>query len=144
MPAEKTLTPELRAAFGTIADFLIPAYNAFPAATTVGVHEHLLDDVLGARPDIAEAFFRGVAAIDTRDISASVNAIFRDDPGAFNAVSLAASGGYYMAPEVRRILGYPGQESLTYDSHQVQAYLTDGTLERVVRRGPIYRATPHS
>lgn len=142
MSAAKKLTPELRDRFGRIADLLIPAHKAFPAATAVGVHEKTLDDVLGFRPDLAEAFFRGLERVDGADLSASVNALFRDDPDAFNAVSLVASGGYYMKPEVRAVLGYPGQESVTYDAHAVPGYLTDQSLERVIRRGAIYRPTP--
>ena len=56
--------------------------------------------------------------------------------------SLTASGGYYMSPRVREILGYPGQEAVPYDPHAVADYLTDHMLERVARRGPIYRETP--
>lgn len=142
MSANTQLTPELRALFGQVADLLIPAYKQMPSATSVGVHEKLLDDVLGFRPDIVEAFFRGMGKIDGNDLSASVNALFRDDEEAFGAVSLAASGGYYMTEPVRKALGYPGQESLTYDAYAVPDYLVSHMLERVAQRGPVYRTTP--
>jgi hypothetical protein len=142
MPAKTQVTPELRALFGRVADLLIPAYKQMPAATSVGVHEAMLDKVLEFRPDIVEAFFRGMGKVDPHDISGSVNALFRDDADAFGAVSLAASGGYYMTEPVRKALGYPGQESLTYDAHEVPDYLVSHMLERVVRRGPAYRPTP--
>ena len=138
------ITPEMRTLFGQVADMLIPAYKKFPAATAVGVHEKLLDDVLGFRPDLVEAFLCGLARIDAGALSQSVNALYRDDPDAFNALSLVASGGYYMAPEVRTVLGYPGQESLTYDPREVADYLTDHMLERVASRGSFYRQTPAS
>lgn len=141
MPLQQ-LTPEMRQLFGEIADLLIPAYQKMPAATAVGVHQKLLDDVLGFRPDMAEAFFRGLGAIKSGSISENLNALYRADAEAFGAISLAASGGYYMAPEVRAALGYPGQESLTYDPHATPDYLVDHLLERVARRGPIYRPTP--
>lgn len=140
--APMKLTTELRVAFGKVADLLIPAYKSYPAATSVGVHEKVLDDVLDFRQDIVEAFLRGAAQIDTENVSESVNALCKSDPEAFNALSLAASGGYYMTYEVRTILGYPGQESLTYDAHAVPDYLIDHRLEKVARRGPIYRSTP--
>lgn len=142
MSSHKQLTPALRKTFGEIADLLIPAYKNLPAATTVGVHEKLLDDVLGFRPDIVDAFFRGLAEIQSGKISEDLNALYRADPDAFGAISLAASGGYYMSPEVRAALGYPGQESLTYDPHATPDYLVDHLLERVALRGPIYRPTP--
>ena len=96
------LSTEQRAAFAAVADLLIPAYKKYPSATSVGVHEKMLDDVLGFRPDIVDAFMRGVAAIDVGDLSASVNTVYKADPDAFNALSLAASGGYYSTPEVTR------------------------------------------
>lgn len=136
------LTPEARDLFGRIADLLIPAYNHFPAATAVGVHEALLDQVLGFRPDIVDDFLRGLRQVDPASLSDSVNALYRDDAAAFNALSLAASGGYYMTPAVREVLGYPGQEAVPYDPHSVPDYLTDHMLERVARRGAIYRQTP--
>lgn len=140
--SSKKLTPELRAAFALVADLLIPAYKGYPSATSVGVHEKMLDDVLGFRPDITEAFLRGVAAIDAAHLSASVNTLYKADPEAFNAISLAASGGYYMTAQVRTVLGYPGQESVPYNPHEVPDFLMNHRLEAVARRGPIYRSTP--
>ncbi|WP_374379624.1 hypothetical protein [Dongia sp.] len=142
MSASTQLTPAMRDVFGQIADLLIPAYKHLPAATTVGVHRALLDDVLTFRPDIVEAFFRGLATIGADTLSADLNNLYRSDPEAFGAISLAASGGYYMSPEVRTALGYPGQESLTYNPHAVPDYLVDHLLERVSLRGPVYRPTP--
>ncbi|CAN5424358.1 hypothetical protein BH10PSE7_BH10PSE7_18370 [soil metagenome] len=139
---QNQITPDMRAVFGLIADLLIPAYKHLPAATAVGVHEKLLDDVLDFRPDIAEAFMRGIAKIEAGTLSLNLNALYREDADAFTAISLVASGGYYMAPEVRAALGYPGQESLKYDPHEVADYLVDHSLERVSRRGSIYRTTP--
>jgi hypothetical protein len=142
MSAEKQLTPAMRDIFKQIADLLIPAYKHLPAASAVGVHEKLLDDVLTFRPDIVDAFFRGLATIEAGTLSANLNSLYRGDPDAFGAISLAASAGYYMSPEVRSALGYPGQESLTYNPHDVPGYLVDHLLERVSLRGPIYRPTP--
>jgi len=136
------LTPELRATFGAVADLLIPAYKKYPSASAVGVHEKMLDDVLGFRPDVVDAFLRGVAAVDPANLSGSLNLLFRADPDAFAAIGLVASGGYYMTPEVRAVLGYPGQEAVPYDAHAVPDYLLDQRLETVARRGPIYRSTP--
>jgi hypothetical protein len=136
------LTTELRVTFAAVADLLIPAYKKYPSASSVDVHEKMLDDVLSFRPDIVGAVLRGLVVIDTADLSASVNALCKDDPDAFGAISLAASGGYYMTREVREVLGYPGQESVVYDSHAVPDFLVNQQLEKVARRGPIYRSTP--
>jgi hypothetical protein len=136
------LTTDLRVTFAAVADLLIPAYKKYPSASSVDVHKKMLDDVLSFRPDIVGAVLRGLAVIDTADLSDSVNALYKDDPDAFGAISLAASGGYYMTREVREVLGYPGQESVVYDAHAVPDFLVNQQLEKVACRGPIYRSTP--
>lgn len=130
-----------RATYAAFADFLIPAHGKMPSSSDAGVASGLLDDVLRLRPDIEEAFFRGLDALVGKDPKAAANELYKSDEEAFNALSLAASAAYYMAPGPREALGYPGQESLTYDAHAVPDYLTDGLLERVVRRGTIYKPT---
>ena len=53
-----------------------------------------------------------------------------------------ATGGYLMSETVREAMGYPGQEPAPYDPHETPEYMTNGMLERVTLRGPIYRPTP--
>lgn len=142
MSIEQKLTQEARSAFSLAADFLIPAYGKMPSATSVEVDKEMLEKVLEFRPDIADAFFRGLSKIDTGNVAESLNSIFREDPDGFNAISLAASAGYYMTESVRQLLGYPGQESLKYDTHEVPDFMMDHMLERVAKRGTIYRTTP--
>ncbi len=141
-PIHGRLTAELRGVFKKLADVLIPAHGKMPAASAVGVHEGLLDDVLKHRPDIRDDLLRALTAAQGREPPAVANNLLRQDAAAFNALGLAVSGAYYMSPRVRELLGYPGQESVTYDPYATPNYLTDGMLERVVARGPIYRPTP--
>jgi hypothetical protein len=144
MPATMPFNDAQRQAFAAFADVLIPAYGRMPAASTVGVAGDMLDEVLRLRPDIHAAFGRGLDSLGGADPSSAANELMAGDPEAFNALSLAASAGYYMTEAVRECLGYPGQESLVYDAHATPDYMTNGLLERVVRRGPVYRATPMS
>ena len=137
-----TLTDADRAKFAALADRLIPAYRNMPAASEVDVQHAMLDLALQARPDLAEDFARGLAACSAETPSESINALFRQDHAAFGAVNLMAVAAYYMTDEARRLIGYPGQESPPYDPHETPSYLVDGSLERVVRRGPLYRPTP--
>ncbi|HXQ84473.1 MAG TPA: hypothetical protein VN769_10445 [Xanthobacteraceae bacterium] len=141
-PTPSRLTPELRAVFEQLADVLVPAHGKMPAASAVGTHEGLLDDVLKHRPDIRDDLLRALTAAQGREPRAGANDLLRKDAAAFNALGLAVSGAYYMSPRVRELLGYPGQESVSYDPYATPNYLTDGMLERVVARGPIYRPTP--
>jgi len=131
-----------RAKFAAIADRLIPASGKMPAASAAGVQHAMLDLALQSRPDLTEDFTRGLSACSVDAPSQSINALFREDRTGFNAVNLIAVAAYYMTDEVRYLIGYPGQESPAYDPHETPDYLVDGTLERVVRRGPLYRPTP--
>ena len=142
MAAPSRLSPEERATFVGLADFLIPRHGRLPAAIEVGAHEELLDRVLGHRPDIVEDLLRGLAAAQGAEPSEAANRLSQSDAAAFNAVTLAASAAYYMCDEVRALIGYPGQEKAPYDPHETPVYLTNGMIERIVLRGPIYRPTP--
>lgn len=139
-----SLTEAQRVRFAALADRLLPAWGSMPAASAVKVHREMLDLALQSRPDLAGEFARGLAACANGEPSEAINRLFRTDHTAFNAVNLVATAAYYMTDEVRARLGYPGQENAPYDPHETPAYLVDGTLERVVRRGPIYRPTPRS
>ncbi len=136
------LSDDERAWFKSLADYLIPAAGKMPAASAVGVHEGLLDRTLEARPDLVEDLKRGIASTAGKPVGPTLNALMKEDEAAFQAISLAASGGYYMAPDVRERLGYPGQGEAAYDPHETPEYLTNGMIERVARRGPLYRPTP--
>jgi hypothetical protein len=137
-----TLSDSDRAVFAAIADIIIPAWERMPAASTVGVHTDLLDAVLRARPDLADGVRQTIEHCRDREPSEAVNSLYREKRAAFDAFTLAVTGGYYMADKVRVLLGYPGQESPEYDPYETAQYLTDGILERVTRRGAIYRSTP--
>ena len=131
-----------RETFGAMADIIVPAWERMPSATAIGVHKGLLDAVLRARPDLTDGVKSAIAACRTGSPSETVNALFQSDRNAFDAFTLAVTGAYYMDPTVRGLLGYPGQESPPYDPMETPDYLTDGLLERVTRRGAIYKPTP--
>lgn len=131
-----------RGIFGKMADIIIPAWEQMPSASAVGVHEKLLDAVLQARPDLVDGVKSAVEFCRGRSAGEAVNDLFRSDKAVFDAFTLAATGAYYMDKTVRKLLGYPGQESPPYDPMETPDYLTDGLLERVTRRGAIYKSTP--
>ena len=136
------LTENDRDVFAKMADVIIPAWQRMPAASAVGIHRELLDDVLRVRPDIVESVGQAIAFCRGRPASESVNALFHENKPAFDAFTLAATGAYYMNDKVRQLVGYPGQECPPYNVLDTPDYLTDGLLERVTRRGAIYKSTP--
>lgn len=137
-----TLSENDRTVFAGIADVIVPAWQRMPAASAVGVHAQLLDTVLRVRPDLADGVGAAIEFCRNREPSEAVNSLYREKRAVFDAFTLAVTGAYYMADEVRALIGYPGQVSPEYDPHETAQYLTDGILERVTRRGAIYRPTP--
>lgn len=140
--SDATLTLEDRAMFAQIADILIPAYREMPAASAVGVHSELLDTVLLHRPELLEDICRGLRAIEGDISKGTVQSLYVSDAPAFDAISLAASAGYYMSEAVWKKLNYPGQENAPFDIESPRVYDEEGLLDNVLARGPIYRPTP--
>ena len=131
-----------RDTFAAIADILIPDAEGMPAASAVGVHEEVLDRILSLRPDLSEAFRRGIAYANGKDAKVAAEALNQEDAQALSAIGLIATAGYYMSPRVRDLIGYPGQERRTFDPDATPEYVTNGMLKVVQDRGAIYRPTP--
>jgi hypothetical protein len=133
----------LRARLASVADGLIPEVDGMPAPSSIDIGGRQLDVVLASRPDLGESLRRALAgAADVDDAIAWVEELRARDPLAYDALVTAVVAGYYMHPQVMRLLGYPGQvpQEVSVDSYP--AYVDEGLLERVYERGPIYRPTP--
>ncbi|MFL6132706.1 MAG: hypothetical protein ACJ72A_07885, partial [Nocardioidaceae bacterium] len=98
-----------RATFAALADVLVPAAEGMPAASAVDIAGTGLDRVLGARPDLEVPLARILAVGIVGDAMDRVRDVQRDDPAGFEALALAATGGYYTDSRVRDLIGYPGQ-----------------------------------
>ena len=124
-----------------LADFLIPAYGKMPKFSTVCSFADI-EKSLDFRVDLKEDFARGVATDLADGAEAHLEKLNRQDGAAFTAVTTITIATYYMNPTVRELIGYPGQENVSYDSKETQVYLTNGSLGHVIARGRKYRPTP--
>jgi hypothetical protein len=134
------LDADERRRLAALADVLIPAAHGMPSASQVGVADRWVDDTLRLRPELRQVLRRALDGLPAgADPRATLVRLASDDTEAFEVLGTVVAGSYYMAPEVRTSLGYPGQEArpLVDDTPQ---YLD--MLERVVDRGPVYRPTP--
>jgi hypothetical protein len=114
-----------------------------PAPSSVEIGGSQLDLVLASRPDLEPALLRGLeGAGGVGDVIAWLAALQARDPAAHDALVLAVVAGYYLRPEVQRLLGYPGQVAQEVSVAALPDYVSEGLLERVYERGPIYRPTP--
>ncbi len=129
------------ATYMKLADFLIPAYQRMPAFSTV-CDMAMVERSIGFRPDVKEAFHRGLQTEASGDAEAMLEHLNTQDREAFDAITLITVTTYYMSPQVRALIGYPGQENVPYDSKETQVYLTDGSLGQVIARGRKYKPTP--
>lgn len=133
---------KLRETFKGIADILIPNAEGMPAASEVGVHEDSLDMIIGLRPDLKDDFVRGLVNVAGKDPREAANTLNMEDAEALTAIGLVASAAYYMSPLVREKIGYPGQQSRPDpDPDATPEYVSNGMLQQVIDRGPIFRST---
>jgi hypothetical protein len=133
------LTDEEREIFGARADILIPESEGMPSATRVRTHHEWIDVALTARPDLLDQFKASLAIGPKDDPVAGVDQVHKSSPEAFDAFSVLTSGAYLMIPEVKALIGYPGQEPRPVEGDDVPEYID--MLEKVVERGPVYRPT---
>jgi hypothetical protein len=130
---------DLRERLRRFADVLIPAAHGMPAAGDVGVADGQLDKVLAVRPDLAEPLARAVADAHPTDHETSLARLRERDPQAHDALLLVVAGGYYIDADVRRRLGYDGQQPLEVRPEIIPNYVEEGLIEPLLARGPVYR-----
>lgn len=138
----KILDNTLRHVFIGIADVLIPAFEKMPSASAAGVGGETLDRILALRDDLKEPFLRGLRAAAGRSPETAARDLNVEDPKALAAIGLVASAAYYMNPEVRQLIGYPGQDRRPIDPNAPHDCLENGLLQPVIDRGSIFRPTP--
>ena len=134
-----SLSDQRRAQLRAIADELIPAGSGMPSASEAGVGGQYLDEVLAARPDLAEPLEAALASVEGADDPIGA---LRGDAGAWGVITAVVPAAYFLNPDMRAAIGYPGLEARPIDPDAAPDYLDDGLLDSVVSRGPVYRPTP--
>jgi hypothetical protein len=133
-----------RARLGALGDALIPGGAGLPSASAAGVHSKWIDRVLEIRPDLTDSL---VAALSEEGEPRVVLERLRSANAAtFGMLTFVVSGAYFLNPEVRRLLGYPGRAPARHPAAagEFEHYMEGDILEPVRERGPIYRPTPES
>lgn len=143
MPETHTTTDGgWRQRLAAFADLLIAGGAGLPSASAADLHQSLIDRTFDCRPDLKDLIM-GVIGGEA-DPAAELKRLRKDDPGLFENFASAIAGAYFMNPEVRAILGYPGPAPLRKEPKPGEAdyFLRDGILDPVLKRGPIYRQPP--
>ena len=131
-----------RAVFGRMAEVMLPGTDTMPSAGRAGVPGAGLDEVLAARPDLAEPLGRALRDLGDSFSLEALARYLKVDEEAYSALTTCAAAAYYLSPEVRELIGYPGQEARSFDPYEYVQWIDEGLLDPVTERGPIWRRPP--
>ena len=132
-----------RAVLGAMADVLIPSGDGMPSASQAGVAGRWLDEVLRVRPDFGPPLAAVIERARGSAAAAAVADLRGKDPAGFGVFAEVVAGAYFLNPEVRKAIGYAGQQKVPIVAEEPPDYEQDGLIASVKARGPIYRPTPH-
>lgn len=140
VPTGRRLTASQRTMLSRLADVLVAEGRGMPAASAVGIAEDLLDRCLEAAPVLVEPLLALLDEAPADAPDAYVRDLAADRPDDFAVLSTAVVGAYYLSPDVRHLIGYPGQQPSPLSAAAEPDYLE--MLERVYERHPGYREAP--
>jgi hypothetical protein len=129
------LNDDQRRVFAALAETLIPASDTMPSATAAEVQGAVIDEVLGYRPDLVEAFTAALAFCADRDPEAALDALAAERSPQFEALTVLTAGAYLLTPAVKAAMPYDAAPRPVRDD--TDDYLD--MLEHVVDRGFVIR-----
>jgi hypothetical protein len=133
------LTDEERQRFARLADVLIPAAEGMPSASQADVPQRWLDEALRHRPDLDAGLHGALAAAGDLPADEAIELLNTEHIPDFEALGTLTAGAYFLNPEVRDLIGYPGQVA-TPPRDDTDTYVD--LLEHVLDRGQVYRDVP--
>lgn len=131
-----TLSQEERHLYALLADLLIPHAEGMPAASAVDVPTRWIDEALKFRPDLAAPLKRALRLARVHQAADVLARINGHDPEAFEALGTLTAGAYFLNPQTRTLVGYPGQVAVPIRD-DIDSYIE--MLASVYERGEIYR-----
>jgi hypothetical protein len=137
-----SLDENARATFFALADALIPDSEGMPRASAAGDISFWVDRTLALRHDLVEPTALGLLLAEGKAPRQALDELSASQPASYEAIGYVAAAAYLMSEDVRRRLGYPGQERREFDPDATPEYVENGLLQAVIDRGPIYRRTP--
>jgi len=126
-----------RKRLGALARVMIPGGAGQPGADALGLEGAPVDDVLRIDPTRTGPLRRFLALDGPIDTLAGIEALAQCEPDGFAAVSVVLANAYFMHPETRAAIGYPGQEARDASVGLGEADLA--LVDVVAGRGPVFR-----
>ncbi|WP_396912570.1 hypothetical protein [Mycolicibacterium sp.] len=124
-----------------IADTLIPESGPNPKASAAEQFQPYLQLALAARADVFEAVLtavRRLADVPDTGLHDALRQMWAEDKFTFDPLSSVIAGAYFMTPQVKALIGYPGQHRDPAGLEDAADELETGILDPVIARGPIY------
>lgn len=134
-----SLSEDRRRVLAGLADALIAEGAGKPSATAAGAAGELMDRCLEAVPSLQTPLAAVLDEAAGRDPGRFARRLAEERPDDFTVLSTAVVGAYYLSPQVRKLIGYPGQEANPLSLAAAPEYLENGMLERVYERHPGWR-----
>jgi hypothetical protein len=125
-----------REIYGRLADELIPTAPDMPSASQAEVPSRWIDEALRVRPDLMDDLRVAIEVGSGTTAAEAVALLHAKHPAVFDSIGTLTAGAYFLNPEVRRLIGYPGQVPVPIRD-DVDSYID--MLANVVERGQIYR-----
>jgi hypothetical protein len=146
VPPRKTkpprpLTNDEQATLLRIADTLIPAVGPNPKASDAEQFVPHLHLALAARADVFDAVLKAVsqlAGVPEDAMYGELKTMWAQDKFTFDPLSAIIAGAYFMSPQVKESIGYPGQHRDPAGLEDAANELETGILDPVLERGRIY------
>ncbi len=108
-----TPTPRHRETFRQVAGVFLPAWRDMPDGARLGIEGRQLDQALMARPALAAPLMRILDTLAHPVTATHVQSLHDDATSDFMTLRTLVCGAYYLHPDVRKELGYSGQQALT-------------------------------
>jgi hypothetical protein len=137
----RPLTDDEQATLLRIADTLIPAAGPNPKASDATEFVPYLHLALAARADVFDAVLNAVnkfADVAEADLHDALKALWANEKLTFDPLTSVIAGAYFMTPQVKELIGYPGQHRDPAGLEDAANELETGILDPVLERGPIY------
>lgn len=137
----RPLTDAEQATLLRIADTLIPESGPNPKASDAQEFLPYLQLALAARADVFDAVLKAVGELaDVPDdgLHEALKAMWANDKFTFDPLSSILAGAYFMTPQVKELIGYPGQHRDPAGLEDAANELETGILDPVLERGFIY------
>lgn len=137
------LTASQRDLLLRVADVLVPATAAMPSLRAADPDGGWLRRALLARQDVVVDLFAALDELARHDdLHTALRDLHANSRGTFDVVANIVAGAYYLIPEVRTLLGYPGQVRNPAPLDLASDELSDDVFEGAMNYPGTYRQAP--